>query len=264
MRYRSPAGASRSRGGRPSSPSSGERYHLPCRKRGAQVLRAAQQPGSPRALREREWVQLAARWAPACRDRTSSSRGRPRCPIDTREVRVTMARRPAAGRIQRQQMERELDLGRWRVWRRAADSGRSRLGRRERRPGDPCAECGCGRREEYSAARITRSAAGLRVMGVMRWVTGRPRQGLRQVGRPAGVRAGHRIMAMSRRRVMRHARVHGGRERHLQHGEHQEQSSQPAVRHLAYPTARSRESHAPQGERRLRCGLRRSSPRRCR
>lgn len=165
---------------------------------------------------------------------------------------------------QRQPVERELDLRRWRVGRRATRSRGTRLHWRHRRPADRYTECGDRRREEHSAACITRSTADLRVMGVMRWVAGRPRQGLRQAGCSARLRTAHSVMAMSRRRVMRHARVRGRRERDLQHGEHQEQSGQPAVRHHAYPTARPRGSHAPPGETRLRCGLSRSSPRHCR
>ncbi len=161
-------------------------------------------------------------------------------------------------------VERELDLRGRRVGCRPANCGSSRLGGRKRRPGHRCAESGGRRREEDAAACITCSAARLHVMGVIRRVARRPRQGLRHVRHPAGFRGGHTIVAMSRRRAMRYTRVHGGRERHLQDGEHQEQSGQPAAWHHAYPTARSRGSHAPPGERRPRCERRRSSPRRCR
>ena len=268
MRYQSPPGSSRSRAGRTSCPSSNERCPLSCPTHVGQVLGIAHlpasRPHSPRTWRQ-EWMQLAAGCALACREWTSSSRGRPRCAIDAREVRVTMVRRPAARWTQRRRVERELDLRRRRVGRRAANCRCSRLGGRKRRPGHRCAESGGRRREEDAAARITCGAARLHVMRVIRRVAGGPRQGLRHVGRPAGFRGGaHTIVAMIRRLVMRHARVHGGRERHLQHGEHQEQSGQPAAWHHAYPTARSWGSHASQGERRPRCERRRSSRRRCR
>ncbi len=138
MRYRSPPGSSRSRADQPSCPSPNERCPLSRPARVGRVLGIAQRPASrphsPRTWRQ-ECMQLAAGGAPACREWTLSSRGGARCAIDAREVRVTMVRRPAARWIQRQGVERELDLRRRRVGCRPANCGCSRFGGRKRRPG---------------------------------------------------------------------------------------------------------------------------------